>query len=421
MNFKQRNKLPPGVKIDFNALTAPVGYVAGVGRGAAGFQTRSDVGPSMPAPDLPVESLALEKPDGQFDPFMGNDRGALAGTQQQKPSKDAKEDDEADAIWAMVDKRMEERRKEKREENERREAVKRRELNPNISEQFSDLKRELAAVDASAWENIPDIGDYTAKRRKEERFVPVPDNMLARAADSMQKMQSIDGASGAQSVQGGAARGAGGGRQDLTAVGEGRSAVVQLKLDSMSDSVSGQTVVDPKGYLTDLQSVTLKSDAEISDIKKARLLLKSVINTNPKHAPGWIAAARLEEVAGKLQDARAMALKGCELCPGSEDVWLEAARLQKGEDAKGVLARGVAALPKSVNIWMQAASLEADDNSKKRILLRALERVPESVRLWKARGGYLGRERCPHPAVQGSRVLPTARRALAGACEAGDV
>jgi len=40
----------------------------------------------------------------------------------------------------------------------------------------------------------------------------------------------------------------------------------------------------------------VSSDAEIGDIKKARLLLKSVINTNPKHAPGWIAAARLEEL-----------------------------------------------------------------------------------------------------------------------------
>lgn len=36
----------------------PAGYVPGVGRGAAGFQTRSDVGPSMPAPDLPTDSLA---------------------------------------------------------------------------------------------------------------------------------------------------------------------------------------------------------------------------------------------------------------------------------------------------------------------------------------------------------------------------
>ncbi len=40
-----------GVKVDFNTLKAPAGYVAGAGRGAAGFTTRSDIGPSMPAPD----------------------------------------------------------------------------------------------------------------------------------------------------------------------------------------------------------------------------------------------------------------------------------------------------------------------------------------------------------------------------------
>ena len=57
-------------------------------------------------------------------------------------------------------------------------------------------------------------------------------------------------------------------------------------------------VVDPKGYLTDLNSIKVASEAEIGDIKKARTLLKSVIGTNPKHAPGWVAASRLEEVAG---------------------------------------------------------------------------------------------------------------------------
>ena len=91
----------------------------------------------------------------------------------------------------------------------------------------------------------------------------------------------------------------------------------------MSDSVSGQTVVDPKGYLTSLSSQTtvssggqpwgsarplwgpifstpcLCTESDIADIKKARLLLKSVITTNPKHGPGWIAAARLEEQVGK--------------------------------------------------------------------------------------------------------------------------
>lgn len=74
--------------------------------------------------------------------------------------------------------------------------------------------------------------------------------------------------------------------------------MVSISLDRKADSVTGQSVIDPKGYLTDLSSIVLSSDAEISDIKKARMLLKSVINTNPKHAPGWVASARLEELAG---------------------------------------------------------------------------------------------------------------------------
>ena len=41
----------------------------------------------------------------------------------------------------------------------------------------------------------------------------------------------------------------------------------------------------------------------------------------------WIASARLEEVTGKLQAARNLIMKGCEECPKSEDIWLEAARL----------------------------------------------------------------------------------------------
>lgn len=36
------------------------------------------------------------------------------------------------------------------------------------------------------------------------------------------------------------------------------------------------------------------SGLESSDIKRARQLLDSVIKSNPKHAPGWIAAASLE-------------------------------------------------------------------------------------------------------------------------------
>lgn len=102
------------------------------------------------------------------------------------------------------------------------------------------------------------------------------------------------------------------------------------------------------------------------------------------------------------------------------------------DSAKAMLARGVAALPNSIKLWLQvrlvcapsdcrvrhghallcrfvcqhvpasanahsstsplvlpacaaqAARLETDDAAKARVLRRALERVPNSVRLWKA-------------------------------------
>jgi pre-mRNA-processing factor 6 len=357
----------PGLKVDFNALKPPPGYVPGLGRGAAGFTTRSDIGPAMPAPDMPHDDEIPDAADDtKFDEFEGNDAGVFA-----RGSVYDDEDKEADAIWEAIDKRMEERGKDRKEARVQEEEENDNAENPKISKQFQDLKRRLAELTDSDWEAIPEIGDHTIKKKKVEFYTPAPDSLLASAASGAENATTID-------VTGGATT-------DLSAIGAGRSTVVQLNLDRLSDSVTGQTVVDPKGYLTDLKSVQLKSDAEISDIKKARLLLKSVINTNPKHAPGWIAAARLEEVAGKMQAARELAMKGCELCPGNEDIWIEAARLQgTRENAKAVLARGVAALPDSVALWLQAARLEVDEKAKKRVLLRALERIPQSVRLWKA-------------------------------------
>ena len=57
------------------------------------------------------------------------------------------------------------------------------------------------------------------------------------------------------------------------------------------------------------------------------MLFDSLVKSNPKHAPGWIAAACVEEHAGRMVAARKLIRLGTENCPKSEDVWLEAARL----------------------------------------------------------------------------------------------
>lgn len=129
----------------------------------------------------------------------------------------------------------------------------------------------------------------------------------------------------------------------------------------------------------------IKSEAEIGDIKRARMLFDSLVKSNPKHAPGWIAAACLEEHAGRMVAARKLIKAGCEQCPKSEDVWLEAARLhvrtdnldqcvgrrlpfQNREDAKIILANAVQHVGQSVKIWLAAADLEQDVKTKKRVL-----------------------------------------------------
>ncbi|CAH8369077.1 unnamed protein product [Eruca vesicaria subsp. sativa] len=318
----------------------PANYVAGLGRGATGFITRSDIGSATPGKSINETDEKMEN-DHKFDEFEGNDAGLFADS-----VFDEEEDKEADAIWEGIDKRMNLRREEHKEEPS----------NPKIREQFTDLKRTLHTVSAEEWDSIPETANYSRQKKKKRfaSFVPVPDSVILDKA-----------------------------ALDLTAVGEGRGTLLSLKLDELSDSFSGKTVVDPKGYLTELRNheVEVLND-DLFNISRSRVLLKSVTMSNPKNPNGWIAAARLEERAGKLRVARALIQKGCSECPKDEDVWIEACRLAKPEDKKAVIARGVKQIPNSVKLWLEASKLE-DDVRKSLVLRRGLENVPDSVRLWK--------------------------------------
>ena len=293
------------------------------------------------------------------------------------------DDKEADKIYESIDEHMDGRHKRRREQQMLEDQKKTRNDRPKIGDQFADLKRDLSTVTAEEWDAIPDVGDHSLKlkqKRTKESFVPLPDHIIEAASHRTGMLQhSIDPslamAGGFDTVSSGF--------QTVAGLAESRGSSLSSKLDKMSDSVSGQTVVDPKGYLTDLNSLKIASEADVGDFKKARMLLSSVTSTNPKHGPGWIAAARVEEVAGKLVQARKIIAQGCEACPESEDVWLESARLNTTENAKTILASAVKNLPTSVKIWISAADLEEQDAKKKIVLRRALEFVPNSVKLWK--------------------------------------
>ena len=58
---------------------------------------------------------------------------------------------------------------------------------------------------------------------------------------------------------------------------------------------------------------------------------------------------------------------GCEVCPKSEDVWLEAIRLQPPEEAKKVVKLAVSQNPAYVRIWIKAAELEVEARAKRKV------------------------------------------------------
>lgn len=373
----------------------PTHYIAGFGRGAVGFTTRSDIGPPRLTPDPPV----FGAPPSGYVPGLG--RGAQAfnkdeggvgeNDREMEDYSDAKydewsgyagslfafgdyddEDKEADEIYSMIDKHMDMRRKQRREKKAKEELEKLRLERPSIGQQFAGLKKDLGKLKVDDWLNIPEIGDYSIKKVKREKYIPVPDKIILNAAQEGENLSSINIKDGTQSIL----------TNNLNDVGEARGTVLTLKLDKLSDSVSGRTNVDAKGYLTDLNSLPIHDSAEIGDYKKARTLLKSVINTNPKNPAGWIAAARIEELDGKLVTARNILAQGLQNCPESEDLWLEAIRLESPDKSKALLGKAVSTLPKSVKLWLEAASKEQEKAVKAKVLKRALEHVPNSIRLW---------------------------------------
>jgi pre-mRNA-processing factor 6 len=271
---------------------------------------------------------------------------------------------------------MDERGQVNREKRHKKDSEALRKEAPKVQLEFADLTSKLSTLSEEEWMSIPEIGDsHIKKSQRAERYVPVPDSMLA-AAHNAQQVQSTEVATPQAS-------GVGSVTQDLTSVGKAQKLQLDTTLARASSSVANQTAVNTTGYMTDLNAHR-SANEDMVDLNKARDLLSNVTTTNPSHAPGWIAAARLEHIAGKITTARKIMLRGCAACPKNDDVWLEAARLHSPDNAKIIFARAVQNVPTSVKLWLGAADLEENAENKKRVLRKGIELVPTSVDLWKA-------------------------------------
>ncbi|KAH6643668.1 PRP1 splicing factor, N-terminal-domain-containing protein [Boeremia exigua] len=393
---------------DFLSMPAPENYVAGLGRGATGFTTRSDLGPARegPSEEQMKEMLAKraaslgqaapsaygvtekkEEEDDEADRFQDPDNEV--GLFSSGMNYD-KEDDEADRIYQEVDEKMDKRRRARREAREQQERDEYEKNNPKIQLQFADLKRALGAVSEEEWAALPEVGDMTgkAKRAREARMAnarsyAVPDSVLSAASKSGELETSIatdDASSGTMT--------------NFASIGAAQKSALQVRLDSAASNPGTQTAttsgtatsVDPKGYITALDKKEMQGgEVPVEDINRARVLLESAVKTNVTNGPGYVALARLEEVAGKLHTARKVIERGCEMCPKSRVVWEEAIRLSRENvhNAKIIAASGIKLNPKAIELWKAAIDLEQTPAARKKVTRQALDHNPQSVELWK--------------------------------------
>lgn len=71
---------------------------------------------------------------------------------------------QADAIYAAVDAKMDERRRSRREKLEKEALQTLLKKQPKIQQQFADLKRTMKTVTEDEWSRLPEVGDIRARK-----------------------------------------------------------------------------------------------------------------------------------------------------------------------------------------------------------------------------------------------------------------
>lgn len=344
---------------------APAGYVAGIGRGATGFTTSADVGSASRI--VPGEDEDIDENNSEYD---GGELGILGKSK----GNSNEEDEEADRIYEEVDRKLESRRK-ANSVLVKEDSIK----EPSIGDQFADLKRSLSTVEAWQWESIPEVGDLTKRNKRarllerlQQRFYAVPDSILGGGGNMMLTSAPID-AESATNIQ---------------SISQAKEKLLSQQLDSVLDNsgYSGTNSIDTDDNL--VQPIT---DAEIDDIKRGRLILASLRKTEPLKPNSWIASARLEEQAKKFTTAKNLIIEGCHKIPRNEDIWLESIRIHQNSAegtrmCKMICGEGLKYNRNSEKLWLKAKSLEhpLDILSQRKVLMKALEAIPNSVTIWKA-------------------------------------
>ncbi|KAF3357847.1 Virulence sensor protein BvgS [Verticillium dahliae VDG1] len=310
---------------DFLSQPAPENYIAGIGLGATGFTTRSDLGPAREGPSEDQIKEAVAKRAAQLgiggDGKKGDDKDDDKGGDDDRfkdPDNEVglfagglydKDDEEADRIWQEGDDKMGRRRQKQREA---RELAEKEDIDP---------KGYITSLDKSMMNGTQaQVADINRVR---ELLTSCPKN--------------VD---------------------------------VWLENIRLND-VRNAKIIAAEAIKKNDKSVLLWVEAmRLENEPRAK---KRVIRLALDHIPDsealWKEAVNLEE---DQTDARLLLAKATEIIPLSVDLWLALARLETPENAQKVLNKARRAVPTSFEIWIAAARLQEQLGASVNVMKRAV-------------------------------------------------
>eukprot|EP01107_Rhizomastix_libera_P018158 TRINITY_DN911_c0_g1_i1.p1 TRINITY_DN911_c0_g1~~TRINITY_DN911_c0_g1_i1.p1 ORF type:complete len:1003 (-),score=265.51 TRINITY_DN911_c0_g1_i1:93-3101(-) len=398
----------------------PPGYVPGLGRGATGFTTRSDIGP-MKDPTAPI---VAER--GEFNPALSRGRGAFlaataagagetamavaaaavaasgvpvtvpaslpmpaAAAAQPTPGNEDREtedvsdanydqfsgygeklydvtapydeeDKEADEIYESIDKKLDSRRAEKREAYYKESIEKFRASQPKLEQQHNELKRQLAAVTEEEWMAIPDATDQVSKRKKRqnnyERYTPVPDNLIMSSANKSVATS-----------------------QPLS--NEMAGMLTPMTTDGFASTIKGEAtsltqIGTVKGVLMSIKldgiSSTIAGQTSSTDVNRYLTDLSSLKRVG-------------DDEMGDYNKTKTLLKSLRSTNPNHAPAWIASARLEeyggKIAQARRMILKGTEMCKTSEEVWLEAARLHPKDQAKS-LLAKAVQVVPKAVEVW---------------------------------------
>eukprot|EP00762_Andalucia_godoyi_P007061 ANDGO_07673.mRNA.1 Protein STABILIZED1 len=358
----------------FLDMPAPPNYVAGLGRGAIGFSTRADLGAGLLDGDNEWGGAdagsrrASRWGDGQeydddyvdvdvdVDGVSGGVSG-VGGAYKSRHHNAAEEisvsrvEEEASAVMSSVEQLMQGRRKKlKAGQVSKAGSGGSSKGSKSVKEMFADVKGDLQAMTAEEWMQLPESSGSLVSLDTNKFHAYRQERPSVASSFLLTQTPSLKGALG---------------------IGAPSS------MPSVNDTRMPDTAIPVSGH------------RDYEEVKRLRLLYRSLTTTNPSFADGWIAYAGLEEKEGRVSESLSIWEKGASVGVVSEKFWTSyfnfLVRHPSSKVSKAhLLQTALSYCPQAVDLWISLASLQKDRNAVRTVLQTAIDENPSSVKLWKA-------------------------------------